>query len=61
EWNTLVLELLQVRMTQEKAEALTIREAKTAEVTAQFTAAKVQADTLLQQSLNDCHNQGSGN
>ncbi|NJW55848.1 hypothetical protein HC175_23315, partial [Salinimicrobium sp. CDJ15-91] len=55
------LELLQVRMTQEKAEALTIREAKTAEVTAQFTAAKVQADTLLQQSLNDCHNQGSGN
>ncbi|MDX1760563.1 MAG: hypothetical protein R3218_00235 [Christiangramia sp.] len=61
EWNILVLELLQVRMTQEKAEALAIREAKTAEVTAQFTAAKVQADALLQQSLNNCHNQGSGN
>ena len=61
EWNILVLELLQVRMTQEKAEALAIRDAKTAAVTAAFNAAKAQADALLQQSLADCHNQGSGN
>ncbi|MCY2687786.1 hypothetical protein [Salinimicrobium sp. TH3] len=61
EWNGLVLELLEVRMTQEKAQALAIREAKTAEVTTEFLAAKTQADAILQQSLEDCHNQGSGN
>ncbi|UZH54637.1 hypothetical protein JRG66_11735 [Salinimicrobium tongyeongense] len=61
EWNSLVLELLDVKMEQEKAQALEIREDKTAEVTAEFAAAKAQADALLQEALNDCHNQGSGN
>lgn len=61
EWNALVLELLEVRMEQEKAEALTIRQTKTAEVDAEFATVKAQADALLQSSLSDCHNQGSGN
>ena len=61
EWNTLVLELLDVRLVQEKAQALEIRETKTAQVTAEYEAAVAQADAVLQNSLSNCHNQGSGN
>jgi hypothetical protein len=60
-WNDLVLELLENVLAEEKAAIQERRVLVTTEVTANFNAAKVQADAILTNSLNDCHNQGSGN
>ncbi|GAB2767871.1 hypothetical protein GCM10010465_11370 [Actinomadura fibrosa] len=60
-WYTAAVNLLEQKRTEEKAAVLTIKEALTATVNANFAALKAEADAALQQALNNCHNQGSGN
>lgn len=61
EWDSLVQELLVVRMAQEEALAQERRDVLTAQAEADFAAVEDQAQDVLNDALNDCHNQGSGN
>lgn len=61
EWNALVIELLTMVYEEELEVIETIREEKIAEVNDAFAAIKAELQKILQDALNACHNQGSGN
>jgi hypothetical protein len=61
DWNTAVLEMLEVRKVEEKAAAEERRDIGVTEVTASFDAAIAEAQVIFQTIDSNCHNQGSGN
>jgi len=61
EWNTAVIEMLEARKVEENTAAEERRDIRVTEVNASFEAAKAEAQTILNDINNNCHNQGSGN